>query len=116
MTIYNPDKWKLIKIINHKKNEVYYKIFGTWSGSYIYGSSWKLSSGCKSFEYDPHNKIWSSPQWSGSTYQIHENAEGVCGMWDGFLQDFVDKSTDDVTIEVVENPDFSKIEIAGICE
>jgi len=36
-----PDRWLVIEVI---KGELY-KVFGTWSGSYLYGDSWRLNSG-----------------------------------------------------------------------
>jgi len=40
---YTPDKWEIIKITD-EEGETYCKILAEWGGSFMYGSSWKMSS------------------------------------------------------------------------
>lgn len=47
---YNPDGWKLVKIINN--GEVLYKVFATWSGGYTQCDSWRMNSGIVRYDLD----------------------------------------------------------------
>lgn len=110
MTEYIPDFWKLIKITS-SEGKVHYRIFATWGGSYLYGSSWKISSGCSSGA----NQIldsddWILPQSSGSTYHIRMKSEGVCGGWYGVIDEYKQQMLDHGgSLEVIEEPDFSTL-------
>lgn len=110
MSGYNPDRWLLIKFTPPNNKPTFYKVFGTWSGSYLYGSSWKLSSGVESAKYNADLKTWILPQSSGSTYYLHENAEGTTGMWDHLVVDFK-KQMEELggSLEIINNPDFATI-------
>jgi hypothetical protein len=71
MSEYNPDKWVIIKT----KDSDVYKVLGSWSGSYLYGSSWRLSSGIVKIKeegdyYLIHNH-------SGSIYKCHKKMNGM---------------------------------------
>lgn len=71
---YNPDNWIIIKISSEDYGVVY-KVLATWSGSYMWGSSWKISSGILSVE--DKNDHWVLPQCSGSVYNLKKNNERV---------------------------------------
>lgn len=110
MTEYTPDRWKLIKVTNSKQ-EVHYRVFATWGGGYLHGSSWKISSGCA-----PGATIvegsdgWNLPQSSGSTYHIRSCSEGVCGGWGCMLTLYADQmEAVGGKLEVIDNPDFSQL-------
>ena len=49
MSTYTPDSWVIVKIQSEKYGTIY-KVLAGWSGSYLYGASWKLSSGIVTFE------------------------------------------------------------------
>ena len=87
MSVYTPDRWKVIHITNN--GESYFKVFATWGGGYTYGSSWKLSSGGN--EFTKKGDMFEAPQISGSLYELHKDAEGICGMWNGLHEDFVNQ-------------------------
>jgi hypothetical protein len=77
MTVYSPDNWIVFKI----KND--YRVLAGWSGSYLYGSSWKINSGVISVgEDDSYFYFYGS---SGSCYMCHKQAYGLrmntAGMW-----------------------------------
>lgn len=70
---YNPDRWVIVRI-EHPDGDIVYKVLGGWSGGYLDGDSWRLSSGLESIEekgdyYLMHN-------YSGSTYVCHKEANG----------------------------------------
>jgi hypothetical protein len=39
---YAPDQWELVKITG---TDPHYRVFGSWSGGYLDGDSWRLNSG-----------------------------------------------------------------------
>lgn len=73
---YNPDAWVLVKITDPKSGEQHVRVCAGWSGGYLDGDSWKLSSGVVKVEqtnsdyYDFHNH-------SGSVYHCHKKSEGL---------------------------------------
>ena len=110
MSDYTPDRWKLIKITNSKQ-EVHYRIFATWGGSYLYGSSWKVSSGCISGATAVGGSDdWDIPQSSGSIYSVRSGSEGVCGGWNCMLTLYADQlEAVGGKLEIIDNPDFSAL-------
>lgn len=71
MSEYNPDKWVIIKL----KEQDEFKVLGSWSGSYLYGSSWRLSSGIVGIEED--GDFYVVKNYSGSTYRCHKKMSGM---------------------------------------
>jgi hypothetical protein len=71
MSEYNPDKWVIIK----PKEKEEFKVLGSWSGSYLYGSSWRLSSGIVGIEED--GDFYIIKNHSGSTYKCHKKGNGM---------------------------------------
>ena len=49
MSTYTPDSWVIVKIQSEKYGTLH-KVLAGWSGSYLYGASWKMSSGIITFE------------------------------------------------------------------
>lgn len=69
--MYTPDYWCVIKV---NGPDPHYRVFGSWSGSYLYGSSWRMNSGITKVEYDGTNyKFYGS---SGSVYICHQEMYG----------------------------------------
>jgi hypothetical protein len=71
MNEYNPDKWVIVK----PKDNDSYKVLGSWSGSYLYGSSWRMSSGIVKIEEDGDYYIIRNH--SGSVYKCHKKMKGM---------------------------------------
>ena len=69
MNEYIPDGWSII----HLSVEDEYFVFGSWSGSYPVGASWRVSSGIKSIEY--HDGVYHVFGYSGSVYHLSEHGE-----------------------------------------
>ncbi len=74
MAEYTPDRWVMLKI-TPPNNKFYYKIFASWSGSYLYGASWKLNSGVTRVEM--LNDTYKFHGFSGSVYVCHKNSYGT---------------------------------------
>lgn len=82
MNEYNPDKWVIIKFKDKEKS--WYKVLGSWSGGYLDGDSWRMSSGLNKIAeqgeyYLMHND-------SGSVYKCHKNMEGMHMTASGILE------------------------------
>jgi hypothetical protein len=108
MSEYTPDRWKLVKITN-SSSKVHYRIFATWGGSYMYGSSWKMSSGCTP-DSEQVDGVWNLPQSSGSTYRIRPESEGICGGWNGVLKTYNEEMESyGGKLEIIDSPDFYKL-------
>ena len=75
MRLYEPDGWVCLKIIrgNHPP---YYRLFGSWSGSFDTPNSWRLSSG---FLNNDHfcikDGVLTIPQSSGSVYRVNTSMQ-----------------------------------------
>ena len=85
MTTYNPDYWLIVEFDSPEYGKIQ-KVFATWSGGYLDGTSWKLSSGNKEVTVDGDYYI--VPQDSGSVYRLHKEAKGVHWSWEYLLKDF----------------------------
>lgn len=72
-----PIKWVLVKIASEEKP--YYKVFGTWPGSYIDSDVWKMNSGIKSVSEDLDYYYFHG--FSGSCYKCHKKAYGCSGLY-----------------------------------
>ena len=64
-----PDQWSIIKIGD------IYKVFGSWSGGYLDGDSWKLNSGIDRIEEDGDD--WLFYGYSGSCYRCRKKTYGI---------------------------------------
>lgn len=71
---YSPDKWEIIKF-QPKDKPVYYKVLGSWSGGYLDGDSWRLSSGLEKIEQDVDYFYFHN--YSGSVYKGHKKSKGM---------------------------------------
>jgi len=93
--IYNPDKWEVIQIGDHRK------VLAGWSGGYLDGDSWKLSSAIKETEETEDMYIFNNH--SGSTYKCHKKARGFTvlsgSIYEEILQAAADKG---VTAHIVD--------------
>lgn len=65
-----PERWVVLKLPNN-----YYKVFGTWSGGYLTGDSWKLNSGIEKVDQDDDYYYFIG--FSGSCYKCHKKGYGI---------------------------------------
>jgi hypothetical protein len=68
---YAPDQWMLIQITG---TDPHYRVFGSWSGSYLNGDSWRLNSGIKSVKQVGDYYFFYGH--SGSVYRCHKEMYG----------------------------------------
>ena len=100
MSTYTPDSWVIVKIQSEKYGTIY-KVLAGWSGSYLYGSSWKLSSGIVAFE--DKGEHYESLQDSGSTYTLYKSSERMSAI---MASTFAQLKGNDGTIEVIDSGDY----------
>ena len=79
----NPDAWVIIEI-NHE-GEQFQKILSGWSGSYLYGDSWRMSSPVKTMNIDVEKDYIIVETDSGSVYNLRKQYQGLrmsnTGIW-----------------------------------
>lgn len=108
-TIYSPTNWQVIKVTDSKTKECHYRILAGWTGSFTYGSSWKLSSGIEAIIDLTYNvtvpkeskPYWKVPQTSGSVYVLNKHQEHMSTATMGVLES-VQQGNPDLVLEVVE--------------
>lgn len=71
---YIPDGWALLEInYEHSNPPKFYKILASWSGGYLDGDSWKMSSMILSVEED-ENFYYTTGE-TGSVYALRKNGQ-----------------------------------------
>lgn len=104
MSTCTPDSWVIVKIKSEKYGTLY-KVLAGWSGSYLYGASWKLSSGIVTFE--DKGEHYESLQDSGSTYVLYKSSERMSGIMASTFASFEEKlKYINGTIEVIDSGDY----------
>ena len=94
----NPDSWVILEI-NHN-GEQFQKILAGWSGSYLYGDSWRMSSPIKEMNIDVNKDYIVVETNSGSVYNLRKQYQGLrmsnAGIWNELKERFGD------SVEIVE--------------
>lgn len=71
---YNPNCWEVLIFTNKQNGDEFKKVLAGWSGSYLYGESWKLGSAInKTNEFTDR---WEFECESGSTYVCTKDRKG----------------------------------------
>ncbi len=97
---YTPDSWVIVKIQSEQYGTIY-KVLAGWSGSYLYGDSWKLSSGIVTFV--DTGSYYESLQDSGSAYMLYKNNERMSSIMAQTLSSLeLQLQGMDATIEIVK--------------
>lgn len=86
MTTYTPDKWVILAITQPDGN-VLHKVFATWVGGYLEGSSWKLNSG--NVSAIKIGNIYSVVGYSESVYNLRPASYGYSLYSLGVLTQFL---------------------------
>lgn len=99
---YYPDRWMIVKIIEHHAyDKTHYRVFGTWGGSYLGGQSWKMNSGIVSVEEDNTHFYFNGA--SGSVYACHKKAYGAFSYGLSVLHNMAEQARG--KIEIIEMPE-----------
>ena len=70
-----PDSWVIIEV-NHE-GEQFQKILSGWSGGYLDGDAWRMSSRIKEIQMDIKEDCITVYTESGSEYRLHRNCQGL---------------------------------------
>jgi len=97
MNDYCPDRWLMVRVTENKTGNVHYRVFGSWSGGYLDGDSWRLNSGVERIEV--HGNKYHFIGSSGSTYICHKDMYGSSAYNYGALKSIIEKSKNYGTIE-----------------
>lgn len=89
-----PDRWIIVKIPGGAK------VLGSWSGGYLDGDSWRLSSGLKNIE--ENGDYYLMHNFSGSIYKCHKKMEGMNMVALSIFQQMKDMSDEVKQISVEE--------------
>jgi len=88
MSKYTPDYYMILEFKTQKGT--FYKVFGTWSGGYLDGDSWRLNSGITEIKVHA-NGIIDFFGASGSYYSVHKDCYGTTLYTGAILDDMVEK-------------------------
>ena len=70
-----PDSWVIIEV-NHE-GEQFQKILSGWSGGYLHGDSWRLSSPIREINIDINKDYITVDTDSGSRYTLYKSYQGL---------------------------------------
>ena len=93
-----PDSWVIIEV-NHE-GERFQKILSGWSGSYLYGDSWRISSQIKKMDIDIDSDKIVVYTESGSCYNLYKSYQGLRMSNAGIYNELKENYGDNV--EIVE--------------
>jgi hypothetical protein len=84
INITTPDRWVIIELHGQHK-----KVFGTWSGGYLDGDSWKANSGIVRCEVEDEEVLFYG--MSGSIYKCRKMTYGTNAYGATILKALVDQ-------------------------
>jgi len=94
----SPNTWVIIEV-NHEGKQ-FQKILSGWSGGYLDGDSWRMSSPIKNLEIDIDSEWIIATTESGSTYRLLKESQGLrmsnAGIWNKLKEKFGD------SVEIVQ--------------
>ena len=90
-----PDAWVIIEVDGE-----FQKILAGWSGSYLYGDSWRMSSPIKELNIDINKDYITATTDSGSEYTLFRQYQGLRMSNSGIYNELKEKFKD--RIEMVE--------------
>ena len=104
MSTYTPDSWVIVEIQSEKYGTIY-KVLAGWAGSYLYGASWKMSSGIVTFE--DKGEHYESLQDSGSTYVLYKSSERMSAILASTFASFEEQlKRNGGTTKVIDSGDY----------
>ena len=70
-----PDSWVIVEV-NHEGQQ-FQKIISGWSGSYLYGDSWRMSSPIKEINIKVNQDYFTVDTQTGSRYNLFKSRQGL---------------------------------------
>ena len=96
MSKHKPDAWKLLKMPDD-----YVRICAGWSGGYLDGDRWRLSSGIKEVQEKEEYYIFQT--YSGTVYKCHKDDETVRMANAGIYEMNKEQGAVDISVEELSN-------------
>jgi len=93
-----PDNWVIIEV-NHE-GEQFQKVLSGWSGGYLDGDSWRLSSRIKTIDIKINQDFYTVETESGSAYTLWKSRQGLLMSNSGIYNQLKEKFGD--SVEMVE--------------
>jgi len=93
-----PNSWVIIEV-NHE-GEQFQKILSGWSGGYLDGDAWRMSSRIKEIQMDIEDDYITVYTESGSTYNLLKESQGLRMSNAGIYNQLKEKFGD--AVEIVE--------------
>lgn len=103
--VYYPDGWNIIKVKNENHTE--YFVFGSWSGGYLDGDSWRRNSGITKVEEHKEGKIHDY-KFHGYTNSVYVCAKHAEGRISGYAMGILDKMLKTNGAEIISLENFLK--------
>ena len=91
-----PDSWVIVEIVHDA--ETFQKIIAGWSGGYLYGNSWRMSSTIKEMHIDVDLDYITVDTQSGSKYTLRKDYQGLRMSNAGIYNQLKEKFGDGVQI------------------
>ena len=97
-----PDAWVIVEIQDpiHPGMPPRQKILSGWSGGYLYGDSWRMSSHIREMDIKVNQNFYTVETESGSTYTLFKSCQGLrmsnVGIYNQLKERFGDR------IEIIE--------------
>lgn len=95
---YTPHGWSIIKHAHDKGTDYY--VFASWSGSYLYGDSWKRNSGITKVEEDGNDYLFHG--YTGSVYRCSKDSEGRITAYNSGILNQICKDSNAKVVSVKE--------------
>lgn len=102
MNEYRPDGWVIIEVSTKDGGKEYF-VFGSWSGGYLDGDSWRLNSGISKVEKDGDYFLFHG--FSGSTYRCSEHGEDRISAYNGAILSNILETHKDRDAKIVSHKD-----------
>ena len=93
-----PDSWVIIEVTH--EGEQFQKILSGWSGGYLDGDAWRMSSRIKEMNINIDQDYITVETDSGSVYNLHKEYQGLRMSNAGIYNDLKEKFGD--MVEIIE--------------
>jgi hypothetical protein len=94
-----PDAWVIIEIKTPQGIQ-FQKILAGWSGGYLYGDSWRMSSPVKELNIKINQDFFTVETESGSTYTLWKSRQGLRMSIAGIYKELQEQFKD--AVEIIE--------------
>ena len=98
-----PDSFVIVRV--KLQDEYIYRIFSTWNGGYLYGSSWRLNSGITKIEQNDLYYVFYG--YNGNNYECKKGSYRTSAYSQSVLDQLVENaSNNNIEIKVLTEDEF----------